>query len=59
MKKNFIKNISDAINATVIQVKNFYMEQIELRNKIKAMFNKSSTNESKKPFDNNKKQKTE
>ena len=57
--KNFIKNTSDAINATVIQVKNFYMEQIELRNKIKAMFNKSSTNESKKPFDNNKKQKTE
>ena len=57
--KNFIKNTSDAINAQVIQVKNFYMEQIELRNKIKAMFNKSSTNESKKSFDNNKKQKTE
>ena len=56
--KNFIKNTSDSINAQIIKVKNFYMEQIELRNKIKAMFNKP-TKESKKSFDNNKKQKTE
>ena len=56
--RNFIKNSSDSVNAQIIQVKKFYMEQIELRNKIKAMFNKPSK-ESKKSFDNNKKQKTE
>ena len=51
--KNFIKeSIGDLITKEVMKVKGFYMEQIEVRKKIKEMFNVSSQKENKTMSDN-------